>query len=318
MKTKILLLISAIALASCASQQIQMNNAKTAEVQLTLSENNFRIVKHIEASAETQLNTKKQSNLQFELDNAKAKSIQELYKIANLKGSQQLVNIITSYTIKQNKQTTKITALSSGNIIEFSAAQHADTTIQPLIAKKDTLIQTKKEAPTLTKAATANTTEQKVATEKKQEKNLTSQNQTQNQQQKTVTNAVPPLAIEQKNDSTKNMRIYTRENFPDPSFYLVLLTYHDANKDGKLSNIEAEAIKKLEMPSLGVRDLKGVELLVNLEELNAKNNMFQTADLSKNKKLKSVTLQSKQIKKVYLPKNAKITCDLSNDKIARK
>ena len=111
MKTKILLLISAIALASCASQQIQMNNAKTAEVQLTLSENNFRIVKHIEASAETQLNTKKQSNLQFEIDNAQAKSIQELYKIANLKGSQQLVNIITpkaqsTYTNKTQTQST--------------------------------------------------------------------------------------------------------------------------------------------------------------------------------------------------------------------
>ena len=92
-----------------------------------------------------------------------------------------------------------------------------------------------------------------------------------------------------------------KTNFPDANFRSALKKYYDDNKDGKLSSTELKDIKQLYLSGYGdesyndenffygVKNIKGVEKLTSLTELNAfGDTKTQKLDLSKLKSLKKV------------------------------
>ena len=92
-----------------------------------------------------------------------------------------------------------------------------------------------------------------------------------------------------------------KTNFPDANFRSALKTYYDENNDDKLSSTELKAIKQLCLSGYGdksynqkgyfygVKNVKGVEKLTSLTELDAfGDTKTQKLDLSKLKSLKKV------------------------------
>lgn len=70
---------------------------------------------------------------------------------------------------------------------------------------------------------------------------------------------------------------------PDNAFKAYLLDYYDVDRDGELSRKEGELVWRIEFCSneLGVKSLKGIEYLENLEELSVNGTWFpEGADLS--------------------------------------
>ncbi len=86
-----------------------------------------------------------------------------------------------------------------------------------------------------------------------------------------------------------NFMAYCYENF-------------DVNRDGKVSILEAEAVRK--MGYVSVTSLKGIERFPNLEELNVSfsSNSLSVIDLSIFQKLEDVCLYSGRLGTVLLPK----------------
>ena len=88
------------------------------------------------------------------------------------------------------------------------------------------------------------------------------------------------------------------KSFPDKTFRAVVKQVCDKDKDGKLSNQEIKAVKKLELDSDTVyydleiygiiKDLTGIGYFPNLIELDFSNQDVKTLDVSKNTKLRSL------------------------------
>ncbi len=69
-------------------------------------------------------------------------------------------------------------------------------------------------------------------------------------------------------------------NFPDPNFRKAIKDNFDIDKDGSLSGQEIRIAIILDISNQGVKNLKGLGLLLNLRSLNASNNPLVSADIS--------------------------------------
>ena len=72
---------------------------------------------------------------------------------------------------------------------------------------------------------------------------------------------------------------------PDGNFKSYLLETFDTNNQGKISLLEAKAIKEIDCSGRNIKSLKGIEKFVNLEYLNCSNNQLDELKVQDNKKL---------------------------------
>jgi Leucine-rich repeat (LRR) protein len=92
-------------------------------------------------------------------------------------------------------------------------------------------------------------------------------------------------------------------NFPDDKFRNYISQKKDKDSDGKLSAYEIDQTTQLIIPDRGIRDLKGIEYFVQLEELNCNNNWLKTIDMSANKKLKELRCNNNLLNTLVLSQN---------------
>lgn len=107
--------------------------------------------------------------------------------------------------------------------------------------------------------------------------------------------------------------------FPDTVFqgYLRNATYYDnstgtykkidGNGDGVLSLTERMAVKRIDVSSFEVHNLKGIEKFTELIELKCENRHISKLDLSQNTKLEYLYCKNNELTKLDLSKNPNIT-----------
>lgn len=74
--------------------------------------------------------------------------------------------------------------------------------------------------------------------------------------------------------------------FVDEKFRQYLIKSFDTDFNGELSLSEANMIREVYCPSMGITSLQGIELLTNMTRLYCDNNQLTSLDISKNKSLK--------------------------------
>ena len=117
-------------------------------------------------------------------------------------------------------------------------------------------------------------------------------------------------------------------NFPDEDFreYLKTATYYDKdtktdkkideNKDETLSLTERMKVTRIDVSSLNVHNLKGIEHFPELSELKCENRHIPQLDLSQNTKLKILYCKNNELTQLDLSKNPNITIlDCSDNKL---
>ncbi len=114
-------------------------------------------------------------------------------------------------------------------------------------------------------------------------------------------------------------------NIPDANFKAKLISLGvDTGGDGEISKAEAEAVTDLDLYSLDIADLTGIEAFMNLETLNCYYNDLTNLDLSKNIKLEklwcyynnltSLDLSNNiNLEELYCSDNELTSLDLSNN-----
>lgn len=107
--------------------------------------------------------------------------------------------------------------------------------------------------------------------------------------------------------------------FPDTVFqgYLRNATYYDnstgtykkidGNGDGVLSLKERMAVKRIDVSSFEVHNLKGIEKFTELRELKCENRHIPQLDLSQNTKLELLYCKNNELTELNLSKNPNIT-----------
>lgn len=116
------------------------------------------------------------------------------------------------------------------------------------------------------------------------------------------TSAQSPAIVAQPTKLTED-----EVSIPDKVFRAYLVKSFDANKDGFLSLEELASIRRIDIPSLGVADLTGIEFMPQLTIINARNNNLTTVDVSSNINLGVLVLNKN-------PNLKKIICDKSQRK----
>lgn len=86
------------------------------------------------------------------------------------------------------------------------------------------------------------------------------------------------------------------KNFPDPVFRQLVWDNYDKNHNGGFSVDEAALVTKLDLSSMGITNLKGIEYFTSLIELRCNDNMLTSLDLSKNTALKVLYCKNNRIK----------------------
>ena len=80
----------------------------------------------------------------------------------------------------------------------------------------------------------------------------------------------------------------------DPGLWKFLLKNHDADGDGVMTDKELESIAALDLSGAVLDSLRGLELLVNLENLKMDDNAVERIDVSANKKLQFLSVQNER------------------------
>lgn len=108
-------------------------------------------------------------------------------------------------------------------------------------------------------------------------------------------------------------------NFPDPVFqeYLRNATYYDSSTgtdkkidwdgNGVLSLTERMAVKRIDVSSFEVHNLKGIEKFTELRELKCENRHISQLDLSQNTKLEYLYCKNNELTELNLRYNPNIT-----------
>ena len=100
-----------------------------------------------------------------------------------------------------------------------------------------------------------------------------------------------------ENDNLKT-KDFTPENIPDEIFFKYLLDHFDTNKDGKLSQAEADAVKEINFSSDEFLEVSvaGIEYFKNLEKLTLKSvYVGDTLNLNANTGLKELYLNNTNV-----------------------
>ncbi len=92
----------------------------------------------------------------------------------------------------------------------------------------------------------------------------------------------------------------------DPTFKKRCLMDYDTNKDGKLSQEEAEAVTKIEIMFCGLQSLKGLEYFTNLKKLDCSLNNLTRLDVSKNRALEELRCDNNKLTSLDVSKNTSL------------
>lgn len=107
------------------------------------------------------------------------------------------------------------------------------------------------------------------------------------------------------------------KNFPDQVLRNRISNY-DTNKDGKLSAAENTAISQLYLSDSGMKNLKGIEKLTNLNWITVYGSDCTSMDFSKNTKLTYISVsKNKKLKTVKFPTKAVTTISLNDNKVLK-
>ena len=83
---------------------------------------------------------------------------------------------------------------------------------------------------------------------------------------------------------------------PDNNFLNALIELGiDTNRDGQISQAEAEVVISLVVSNKSISDMTGIEQFINLETLYCINNQLTTIDVSNNNKLRNLSCQVNQL-----------------------
>ena len=112
---------------------------------------------------------------------------------------------------------------------------------------------------------------------------------------------------------TASVILINETNFPDPLFRKYVQENFDMDRDGILSQSEADAVTRIEVnkdkdtpDSEKISSLKGIEYFSELKDLDCRWNQLTRLDLSKNAKLRWLDCQDNQLTRLDLSKNAKL------------
>ena len=119
-----------------------------------------------------------------------------------------------------------------------------------------------------------------------------------------------------QSDGTKSAAKIDEKHFPDPVFRNYIKTYFDLDENGNLSSGEVNRIETLNVSHMGIEDLKGVEYLTSITEIDCSYNQIEKLDLSKNKRLIRITCNNNKINSISFPKENKInTLECSSNRL---
>ena len=103
--------------------------------------------------------------------------------------------------------------------------------------------------------------------------------------------------------SAESLITLNQENFPDETFRKYLANSFDTNNTGK---IMVDDVTKLSVDNLGIKSLKGVELLTNVTYLSCDGNGLTDLDVSKNTALTILSCADNKLEKLDLANNTKL------------
>ena len=116
--------------------------------------------------------------------------------------------------------------------------------------------------------------------------------------------AVPDSIIAIINDTT----------FPDAAFRGYIAGNADTDKDGQLGASEILGVTGIDVSSMGIRDLRGIEYFTFLQFLDCSANQLTSLDLSRNTALKELSCSTNGLTSLDLSRNTVLqTLDCSNN-----
>ena len=96
--------------------------------------------------------------------------------------------------------------------------------------------------------------------------------------------------------------VIREENFPDVNFRSYLLG-QDYGMDGIITDSEIENITRIDVSSLGISSLKGIEMFYNLLDLFCSKNQLTALDVSKNTRLTELACSDNKLTMLDVSKN---------------
>lgn len=110
------------------------------------------------------------------------------------------------------------------------------------------------------------------------------------------------------NSIGNNTGLITAENFPDANFRNAVISFLRNDRYGA-DTLEELALRtgSFDCSNLNIRNLKGIEFLPNITELNCRNNALTKLDLSGNTKLKIIQCGGNQITELKLRNHESLT-----------
>ena len=103
-------------------------------------------------------------------------------------------------------------------------------------------------------------------------------------------------------------------NFPDATFREYVKRF-DNNRNGKLSTTEINVVKNIDVSEKNIKSIKGVEVFLELEELECVKNKIKEIDVSKNTKLKKLNCEWNELNNLDVTKNTSLVelkCGINN------
>ena len=97
------------------------------------------------------------------------------------------------------------------------------------------------------------------------------------------------------------------EQMDDIKFMEYCYSNFDVNSDGKVSMIEAAAVKEIYVGKKSITSLNGIEYFTNLEELECSANKLTSLDVRKNVKLTELFCNENNLTALDVSKNVKLT-----------
>jgi len=113
---------------------------------------------------------------------------------------------------------------------------------------------------------------------------------------KLYSSAVLAAAEETVSDQEQDIPI-NEKNFPDEVFRKYIGKF-DTDYNKKLSQNEIDAVESIQIRSLGLKNLKGIEFFTALKELDCLDNLLAKLDLSKNTKLEKLDCSYNRLTKL--------------------
>lgn len=96
------------------------------------------------------------------------------------------------------------------------------------------------------------------------------------------------------------------DSVTDPNFREYLLNSFDVNKDGDISEDEADSVDKINVPNKEIKSLAGIEMFANLKTLDCRDNQITSLNLSSNTRLESLVCAYNEIVTLDLSKNLEL------------